>query len=97
MEISVNDGASFETIDESDAGSVFKLAKVITTSSNRATKQEASDTFFSSYDSYWERVLSPLEDAADQAPVLGLSGTLLGMVAALPSLGAAGGNDELVA
>lgn len=81
-------------IDETRSGSVFKLVKLLTVSSNRTTKAEAVASFFEAFDSYWESRLSPLQDAADQAPVLGLAGSLLGIVAALAALGGGAANNQ---
>lgn len=83
-------------IDETQAGSVFKLAKMLCMSSNRISKKESTESFFEAFDSYWDERLSPLQDAADQAPVLGLAGSLLGIVAALAALGGGdAGNQAL--
>lgn len=81
-------------IDVAQAGSVFKLAKMLCISSNRVSKKEAVKAFFAAFDAYWNARLSPLQDAADQAPVLGLAGSLLGIVAALAALGGGDANNQ---
>ncbi|TWU59590.1 MotA/TolQ/ExbB proton channel family protein [Crateriforma conspicua] len=81
-------------IDESQAGSVFRLAKLLCSTSNRVSKEEVTTAFFAAFDAYWEERLSSLQDAADQAPVLGLAGSLLGIVAALAALGSSAADNQ---
>lgn len=81
-----SDIADIHAIDDTQAGSVFKLVKLVCRSSDRASRLEVIESFFAAFDAYWDERLGPLQDAADEAPVLGLSGSLLGIVAALGAL-----------
>ena len=82
-------------IDAQHSGSVFKLAKLILASPDQTTIADSEEAFLEAYDSHWERRLGSIADAATAAPVLGLSGSLLGIIAALAALGLAGNDAAL--
>ena len=82
-------------IDAQQSGSVFKLAKLILASPDQTAMADSEEAFIEAYDSHWARQLGPISDSATAAPVLGLSGSLLGIIAALAALGQAGNEAAL--
>lgn len=94
MEIPTNDLAELIEIDNDEDGSVMKMARLAALSSDQMTVKQIWETFSSSYDSYWDSKMGPLQDSADQAPVLGLAGSLLGIVAALSALGSGAADNN---
>lgn len=84
------DSAELLSVDTTTAGSVFKLGSQIVAAGKHS--DQAVRAFFAAFDSYWSKRLAPMQDAADQAPVLGLAGSLIGIADAIQSL--ANGNDN---
>lgn len=76
------------SIDSDGVGSVMHLVRMAAGSHGRLTPDELWETFAGLFDSHWEQRLGPLKDAAEQAPVLGLAGSMLGLVDALSVLAA---------
>lgn len=74
--------------EEDKSGRVFELVIWILASRDRMSPKTAVDVFLTRFDTYWENRLSVLDEAADQAPVLGLGGSLLGLAAGLQTFSA---------
>lgn len=84
-EVSVDKLDQLSEINAREAGSVFKLAQLVGSTEKR-NRKGGIPAFFEAFDSHWNRRLSSIQDAADQAPVLGLAGSLLGIIDALSVL-----------
>ena len=95
QEISTDKRDRILAIDASQAGSVFKLTQLMSGAPDQTTMANSEDSFFAAFDSHWEGQLDPISDAAGAAPVLGLSGSLLGIIAALAALGQSGDDAAL--
>jgi len=80
------------TMDMSEAGTVLRMYAAIKASEGRMSKNETIDVFLAVERHRWQEQLISLDNAADQTPVLGLAGSLIGI---LGSLGA-GANIEML-
>lgn len=65
--------------DDSGAGSVHRLAIVLTRSSGRSTKEEATESFFACFDENWDTRIEGIRDVANYCPTFGIAGTMLGL------------------
>jgi biopolymer transport protein ExbB/TolQ len=73
-------------IDVTEAGSIFKLLAAIKRAAGRVAQEEAAERFLAAMEQQWQERLRPLDDAAEQAPVLGFGGSLLGILSGLGSM-----------
>lgn len=74
--------------DSSEAGSYFKLVQAVIVSRDRMSATTATRAYLSRFDAYWTAKLQSLADAGEFCPMLGLMGTLCGLVLLLEQLGA---------
>lgn len=72
-----------DQIDTSDAGSLLRLLLAIRLTSDRTDTSEALDHLTRVAKQSWERQLAPIDLAAEQAPLMGLGGSLLGLATSL--------------
>lgn len=94
--ISVNNVDQVRALSDEDdeAGSVFKMVQWIIDCRDRMAPETSVEVFLSRFDAYWEDRLSVLDEAADQGPVFGLGGSLLGLTAGLETFAAGAGGAE---
>jgi len=70
-------------VNQADMGSVFLLLASIKNSEGRVGKRQAVKLFLEVAREQWLEMLSPVQIAAEQAPLLGLFGSLLGILSSL--------------
>lgn len=74
-------------LDRAEMGTVFRLAIAVQQSTGRTSKEEAATRFLDNDAESWQHAVSPLDNSSEQAPLLGLGGSLLGILQSLNQLG----------
>lgn len=69
-----------------DAGTLFRLIQFALRNQGRVSKEEAAKLFVAIEEYEWDRRLEPLANARDQAPTLGMFGTVIGLGAGVSEL-----------
>lgn len=82
-------------LETTDAGSLYRGIVAVERSRGRMDKKDAIDRYCDLAIENWLDRLTPIKNAAEQCPQLGLGGSLLGMCAAISSL-ARGGEDTVL-
>jgi len=78
--------SAFTNLDTRESGSIFRLCVAIKKNEDRLNKAEAVGLFLEVAEKHWKKKLLPIDNAAEQAPLLGLGGSLLGILGALANL-----------
>ena len=92
-EVGIENAKHLRHLDTSQAGSVLCLANAIHSSSDRLNKKEAGELFLAVAEQEWDAECVPIATSAQQAPILGVLGSLLGLMSGIGRLTVAMAGD----